>query len=266
MSRAVAPPGLAALLAATPARLAIGRAGPRLRARSYLRFLADHARAREAVMSEVPRSFVRALGLVEIGTRAATRAEYLAIPELGRTLAPAAVVRLQRCRRRPDVQLAITDGLSSTAVLENGAALLSGLGRRLRARGDRLGTLLFIRNGRVRVQDEIGAIIHPEIFCLLVGERPGLATAESLSAYVIFRPTRCSAEPDRTVISNIHCAGLSPQRAVRAIVDLIAEMQAYGASGTTLAEARSAAERGRPGDGTRNRRTEARAADHQPHR
>src|SRR6185295_19355878 len=171
-----------------PARLAIGRAGPRPTAHAYLDFLADHGRARDAVMTELPPGFARAHGLVEIATRAATRAEYVADPGKGRTLAPAAVARLRRCRQHPAVQLAIADGLSSTAVAAHGPRLLARVGRLLRARRLRLGTPLFIRNGRVRVQDEIGAILHPEVFCLIVGERPGLATAESLSAYVIYRP------------------------------------------------------------------------------
>jgi ethanolamine ammonia-lyase small subunit len=239
MSRPSNPTALPALLATTPARLAIGRTGPRLRARSYIDFLADHARARDAVTGEVPRAFVRALGLVEIATRAASRAEFLAVPQLGRALAPAASARLRRCRQRPEVQLAITDGLSSTAVARNGAALLAGVTHLLRTRGRRLGTPLFIRNGRVRVQDEIGAIIRPEVFCLLVGERPGLATAESMSAYVIYRPTRRSSEPDRTVISNIHRGGLTSRRAARVIADLIDEMLVRRASGAALAAVRT---------------------------
>jgi ethanolamine ammonia-lyase small subunit len=241
MSRHVEPPALAALLAATPARLAIGRTGPRLRARAYLACVADHARARDAVTTEVPAAFVRKLGLVEIATRAATRADYLRTPALGRALAPASLARLRRCRRRPEVQLALADGLSSAAVVTNGGPLLRALTRALRARRRRLGTPLFIRNGRVRVQDEIGAILEPEVFCLIVGERPGLATADSLSAYVLYRPSRRSAEPDRSVISNIHRGGLPPARAARAIADLIDEILVREASGAALAAARGGA-------------------------
>jgi ethanolamine ammonia-lyase small subunit len=235
------PPALARMIAATPARLAVGRAGPRPRAASYLRFLADHARARDAVTTEVPASFARRLGLVEIATRAATRADYVRRPELGRTLAPAAVARLHRCRQRPVVQLALADGLSSAAVLTNGPALLRALTRLLKARRHRLGTPLFIRNGRVRIQDEIGAIVRPEVFCLIVGERPGLVTADSLSAYLLYHPSRRSAEPDRSVISNIHRGGLPVARAARAIADTIDEILARGASGALLAERRTQA-------------------------
>jgi len=231
---------LAALLATTPARLAIGRTGPRLATAEYLRFLADHARARDAVFTEVPTALVKKLGLTEIATRAATRVAYLQEPALGRALAPSARTRLARCRQRPEVQLVLTDGLSSAAIVAHGGALLRTLTRTLTTRRHRLGTPLFVRNGRVRVQDEIGQILRPEVCCLIVGERPGLATASSLSAYVIYRPTRASAEPDRTLISNIHEGGLPPAAAARQIADLVDECLRRGASGAALAAARAA--------------------------
>lgn len=228
---------LARLLAATPARLAIGRAGPRLRTAAWLDLVADHARARDAVTGEVPAALVRKLGLTEITTRAASRLDYVRVPALGRKLDRGAPARLRRCRQRPEVQLALADGLSSAAVVANGGVLLHALSRELRRRGRTLGTPLFIRNGRVRVQDEIGALLRPEVFCLIVGERPGLATAESLSAYVLYRPTRRSAEPDRTVVSNIHRGGIAPAAAARRLADLIEEILRRQASGAALAAA-----------------------------
>ncbi len=232
---------LGALLASTPARLAIGRSGPRLTTREYLRFLADHGRARDAVFTEVPAAVVKKLGCTELATEAPTRTAYLAEPRLGRALATSAVTRLARCRKRPEVQLIVIDGLSSAAVVTHGPALLRALTRELTKRRHRLGTPLFVRNGRVRIQDEIGHVLRPTVCCALVGERPGLATASSLSAYVIHHPTRASAEPDRTLISNIHDGGLSPTKAARQIADLIHECLARGASGAALAAARDAA-------------------------
>jgi ethanolamine ammonia-lyase small subunit len=119
--------------------------------------------------------------------------------------------------------------------------VLRALTRELTKRGRRLGTPLFVRNGRVRIQDEIGHVLRPDVCCALVGERPGLATASSLSAYVIYRPTRAAAEPDRTLISNIHDDGLPPLTAARQIADLIDECLAHGASGAALAAAREGA-------------------------
>ena len=114
------PPALAALLATTPARLAIGRTGPRPTAATYLRFLADHARARDAVFTEVPAAVVKKLGLVEIATAAPSRAAYLREPRLGRALAPSTRTRLARCRKRPEVQLLLVDGLSSMSLVRIG--------------------------------------------------------------------------------------------------------------------------------------------------
>jgi ethanolamine ammonia-lyase small subunit len=235
-------PALASLLASTPARLAIGRTGPRLATAEYLRFLADHARARDAVFTEVPAALVKSLGLTEIASNAPTREAYLREPTLGRGLAPSARTRLARCKKNAQVQLVVADGLSSTAVVTHGRALLRALTRLLTTRGRRLGTPLFVRNGRVRVQDEIGQLLRADVCCLIVGERPGLATASSLSAYVIYRPTRASTEPDRTLISNIHDGGLPPAQAARQIADLIDECLAREASGAALAAARAAAQ------------------------
>src|SRR6185369_5190532 len=119
--------------------------------------------------------------------------------------------------------------------------LLRALATELSRRGRRLGTPLFVRHGRVRVQDAIGEVLRPEVFCFLVGERPGLATAESLSAYVLYRPTRRSAEPDRTVVSNIHRGGVPPRAAARQLADLIDEILERHASGAELAALRASA-------------------------
>ncbi|MCC6849955.1 MAG: ethanolamine ammonia-lyase subunit EutC [Deltaproteobacteria bacterium] len=238
-------PALARLLAKTPARLAVGRSGPRLPTASYLRFLADHGRARDAVFMEVPPATVKKLGLVELATAAGSRATYLREPGLGRTLAPSARARLARCRKRPEVQLIVIDGLSSAAVVAHAGTLLRVLVRELGKRRRRLGTPLFVRHGRVRIQDEIGHVLRPEVCCAIVGERPGLATAASLSAYVIHRPTRASTEPDRTLISNIHDGGVAPAAAARQIADLVDACLAHAASGAALATALAAGTRAR---------------------
>jgi ethanolamine ammonia-lyase small subunit len=93
----------------------------------------------------------------------------------------------------------------------------------------------FVRNARVRVEDHIGEILRPDVVCMLVGERPGLSTAESLSAYVIYRPTLKSLEPDRTVISNIHRNGTPIVEAARQIAALIDNAIRHRATGAKLA-------------------------------
>jgi ethanolamine ammonia-lyase small subunit len=135
---------------------------------------------------------------------------------------------------KASVLICVADGLSSAAVEANAKPLLAGLKKRLAA-NYRLLKPLFIRNGRVRIQDHIGEIIQPDIVCMLIGERPGLATAESLSAYVIYSPRLTSLEPDRTVISNIHQGGLRVADAADQISRLIADAVHYKASGAKLA-------------------------------
>jgi ethanolamine ammonia-lyase small subunit len=134
----------------------------------------------------------------------------------------------------PTVLLCVGDGLSSAAVEKNAAPLLRALTRALAAR-HRLLKPIFIRNARVRIEDHLGEILRPDVVCMIVGERPGLVTAESLSAYVIYRPTLKSIEPDRTVISNIHRGGIPIPEATRKIATLIDDTIKFQASGAMLA-------------------------------
>src|ERR1039458_2038675 len=182
-----------AMRKSTPARLGVGRAGPRYTTAAMLSVRADHARAVDAVMTLVGREWPRRNGLLEVHSQALTREDYLRYPERGRRLdaVDAALVARLKPRGRgksatPSVLLCIGDGLSSAAVEKNAAPLLRALTRRLSSRY-RLLKPMFIRNARVRIEDHLGEIIRPDVVCMIVGERPGLATAESLSAYVIFR-------------------------------------------------------------------------------
>ena len=94
---------------------------------------------------------------------------------------------------------------------------------------------IFIRNARVRIEDHLGEILRPDAVCMIVGERPGLVSAESLSTYVIYRPTLKSIEPDRTVISNIHRGGIPIAEASRKIATLIDDAIKFRATGAVLA-------------------------------
>jgi ethanolamine ammonia-lyase small subunit len=125
--------------------------------------------------------------------------------------------------------------LSSAAVEKNAAPLVKALTRALVSRY-RLLKPLFIRNARVRIEDHLGELMHPDVVCMIIGERPGLVTAESLSAYVIYRPSLKSIEPDRTVISNIHRGGIPVAAAARQIATLIDDATKYRATGAALAK------------------------------
>src|SRR5690348_16467284 len=217
--------------ASNPARLGVGRAGPRYTTESMLRLRADHARAVDAVTTEVSANWAARNGMMELRSEAASRDEYLLRPERGRSLRGEDIAELRRLNPRaprsagaatPSVLIFVGDGLSSTAVEANAAPLLRALTKALRS-GYRLLKPVFIRNARVRIEDHLGELLRPDVVCMLVGERPGLATSESLSAYVIYRPRLSSLEPDRTVISNIHGAGIPVPDAARKIAGLIAD-------------------------------------------
>jgi ethanolamine ammonia-lyase small subunit len=135
---------------------------------------------------------------------------------------------------KPSVLIFVGDGLSSAAVEVNAGPLLRAL---IKALGEKYHLLkpVFIRNARVRIEDHLGEILRPDLICMIVGERPGLATAESLSAYVIYRPRRSSLEPDRTVISNIHRGGIPTSEAAKKIAALIDDAIQHCATGSRLA-------------------------------
>ena len=224
----------------TPARLGLGRAGPRYTTAAMLSLRADHARAVDAVMTEVARDWPRCNGLLEVHSQALTREDYIRYPERGRRLTDVDAKRVARLKPRrgksptPSVLICIGDGLSSAAVEKNAGPLLRALTKTLASRY-RLLKPIFIRNARVRIEDHLGEILRPDAVCMIVGERPGLVTAESLSTYVIYRPTLKSIEPDRTVISNIHRGGIPIAEASRKIAMLIDDAIKFRATGAVLA-------------------------------
>jgi len=223
----------------TPARLNVGRAGARYKTATLLKFRADHARAVDAVLTEVGAGWPRKSRLIEFHSEAATRDEYLHHPELGRRLRRDEIAKLKtlnvkRNDARPSVLIFIGDGLSSSAVEANAPLLLRALTKMIETRY-RLLKPIFVRNARVRLEDHLGEILRCDLICMIVGERPGLATAESLSAYVIHRPRLSSLEPDRTVISNIHRGGIPPAQAANLIARLIDDAMRHRATGAKLA-------------------------------
>ena len=225
----------------TPTRLGIGRAGSRYPTKSLLKFRADHARAVDAVLTEVEVDWPKKNGLVEFHSEPISRDEYLHHPERGRRLRRNEIAKLKALNPRlkkesskPSVLIFVGDGLSSAAVEANAAPLLRTL-TKLLATKYRLLKPIFVRNARVRIEDHIGEILRPELVFMIVGERPGLATAESLSAYVIYRPRLSSQEPERTVISNIHRGGIPIPEAAKKIATLIDDAIRHRATGAPLA-------------------------------
>lgn len=225
----------------TPARVLSGRTGSSYRTSSQLALREAHAAAVDAVREEF--ELQQALGpefcdrwnLFEGSTLAASKAEFLLRPDLGRHLSePARAEIALHCPTDPDVQIVLGDGLSVAAVRVQVPELLPLLIEGAAAKGWFVGQPFVVRHCRVGVLNEIGELLSPKVAVLLIGERPGLATAESLSAYMAFRPHRHHTDADRNLVSNIHSRGTPPEFAATRIFDVVSAMMSQQVSGTKL--------------------------------
>lgn len=220
-----------------PCRLGIGKAGARYKTLPFLEFRAAHSAAQDAVFSDIDENFVREQGLFLVKTQCDSRETFITRPDLGRKLSPESVQMIRdRCRPHPTVEIYVADGLSFASVTANIPDLLPALLQGLESRHIDAGTPFFVQYGRVAVEDEVSEILGAEVVCTLIGERPGLLTAESMSAYIAYHATVGMAETRRTVVSNIHAQGTNPVEAGAYIAELIAEILEKKASGTELRE------------------------------
>lgn len=218
-----------------PCRLAIGRAGGRHKTDPLLQFRAAHSAAQDAVFSDVDQDFVDGMGFFTVQTQCENKDVYLTRPDLGRKLSDEAVAVIkEKCKKSPTVQIYVSDGLSSAAVAANVADLLPGILQGLQSYKIDVGTPFFVKYGRVGAMDQISEITGAEVTCVLIGERPGLITAESMSAYIAYKATVGMPEARRTVVSNIHRSGSVPVEAGAHIAEIIKIMLEKKASGTDL--------------------------------
>jgi ethanolamine ammonia-lyase small subunit len=229
--------------AQTPARLLAGRSGAAYRTNTQLELREAHAAARDAVRAELDLftnlgdNFVRKWNLFEVCSQAATKDEYLLRPDLGRHLNEASRAELEsRCTTGRDFQIVIGDGLSVTAVALQVPRLLPLLYEGAKSRAWSVGEIFVIRYCRVGILNEVGELLGPRVAVLLIGERPGLATAESLSAYMAYRPKSSDTDANRNLISNIHARGVSTEQATQRILNLAAAMMKTQKSGFQLRE------------------------------
>jgi ethanolamine ammonia-lyase small subunit len=219
------------------------RAGAGYRTSTQLELREAHAAARDAVRTELQlerdlgADFVRAWNLFAVATEAGSKDQYLLRPDLGRRFNEDSARTIQaRCAQAADLQVVVGDGLSVTAVAAQVPELLPLIVHGAEARGWRLGQSFAVHYCRVGVMNHIGDLLQPRVVVLLIGERPGLATAESLSAYMAYRPRNGHSDAQRNLISNIHARGVPPPAAAQRILNLAAQMMSETRSGAELKE------------------------------
>src|SRR5579864_3721525 len=229
--------------ARAPARVLADRTGAAYRTATQLKLRQDHAAARDAVRAEfelkrdMGADFVQRWKLFSVSTMAASKDEYLRRPDLGRRLDKNTQVQLlAQCVLNADLQIVIGDGLSVTAVSTQVPTLLPMLAEKAQSCRWTLGHPFAVRYCRVGVMNDVGELLQPKVVVLLIGERPGLATAESLSAYMAFEPRAGHNDSNRNLISNIHARGVSTDAATSRIIDLAEQMMQRQTSGVEIKE------------------------------
>ena len=227
--------GFCRLKAKTPARLGSGRAGHRYKTLTMLRFRADHAAAQDAVFAQVPEDFPEKNGLIPLQTCCENKDQYLTRPDLGRKLSDESKQKLKAAvSGSPRVQLVIGDGLSSAAIMANAMDCMAAIRDGLKVKGIDAGQPVFIRYCRVGAGDAVGDVTDCEVVCVLVGERQGLVTNESMSAYITYWPKSGIPEASRTVVSNIHAQGTPAVEAGAFVAELIDTILKKKKSGVAL--------------------------------
>ncbi|MDE2068366.1 MAG: ethanolamine ammonia-lyase subunit EutC [Bradyrhizobium sp.] len=243
MAMTPVPPGrsLRDLRHLTPARVGLGRSGAGMPTDALLAFTLDHARARDAVHATFDTSALMqrlaALGLepFEVRSRVRDRKEYLRRPDLGRMLDEASQRALAAHGGRPRrLAIVVGDGLSPAAVNSHASELVRGLVPRLAIDGIEVDGAVVASGARVALGDEIGAILGASMLVMLIGERPGLSSPDSLGAYLTFAPRPGRTDAERNCVSNIHGAGLGYDEAASRVAWLVREGLARGVTGVAL--------------------------------
>ncbi|WCH49265.1 ethanolamine ammonia-lyase subunit EutC [Lysinibacillus sp. OF-1] len=219
----------------TPARIGVGRAGTRPKTKTWLKFRLDHAAAVDAVYGEVSEGLLQKLDVFQVTTKVKDKEEYITRPDLGRRLSDESKALIQqKCKPQPKVQIIISNGLSASAIEENVQDVYLALQQSLSNLNIDIGTTFYIDKGRVALMDEIGELLQAEVIVYLIGERPGLVSAESMSAYLCYKPRIGTVEAERMVISNIHKGGIPPLEAGAYLGTIVEKILHYQASGVEL--------------------------------
>ncbi len=216
----------------TAARVGIWRTGPRNTTETLLRFRADHAVAQDAVFSSVDENFLKEMDLFIVQTKVSEKDEYITRPDLGRQFDEENTkIIKEKCKAKPRVQIVVADGLSSTAIEANLKDILPAITSGLKGYGIDYGTPFFVKYGRVGCMDEVSKALDAELTIILIGERPGLATGESMSCYMTYKGYPGIPEAKRTVVSNIHKDGTPAAEAgahIASVIKIILEKKMTG--------------------------------------
>jgi ethanolamine ammonia-lyase small subunit len=230
----------AALRSHTPARLAVGKTGLRYLLHTQLRFLADHAAAKDAVESEITEEFAQKYNLEIFTSKCSDHMEHITRPDLGKQLTKETLSAIKALNSSPaDISIYIADGLSAKAVMEHGMNTLLTAKADLETAGLRVAQPFIIRNGRVGTMDVVSETLKTPVTCVLIGERPGLGVADSMSAYAAYNATVGMGESHRTVISNIHKKGTPAIEAGAWLSELLFAMLRLKLSGVELRDAQN---------------------------
>jgi ethanolamine ammonia-lyase small subunit len=226
----------AALRARTPARIGLGHAGPGLPTAAHLAFQAAHAAARDAVhatldLDRLERDLAP-LASIRLTSKAPDRATYLRRPDLGRRLSVESQAALSGIDTGADLAILIGDGLSAAAVQHHAPSVTHALIERLP--GWRLVPILIATGARVALGDAAAAQLDPTLILVLIGERPGLSSPDSLGAYLTYRPSPTTSDAERNCVSNIHGGGLDPRVAAGHIAFLLTEARQRRLTGVAL--------------------------------
>lgn len=228
----------------TDARIAMGRAGGSIITADWLDFKMAHAQARDAVHAAFDAAGVigslRALGqdILQVKSRVNSREQYLQRPDLARRLDDQSTITLENNKQLYDVVFIVADGLSAAAAHMHATKLLQQVLPALRQHAWRVAPMVVARFARVALQDEIGALMGARIAVILLGERPGLSSPDSLAAYLVHNPRISNTDAQRNCISNIRHAGLNYQCAADTLVRLLTQVKLKGVSGVVLKDDR----------------------------
>jgi ethanolamine ammonia-lyase small subunit len=231
----------------TAARIALGRTGGSLPTRELLDFSLAHARAQDAVhvpfRAEAVVDALAATGLDSLVVSSATgnRETYLRRPDLGRQLDAASRQALQSLPRAAPIDLVaiVSDGLSAPAAELHAAPLLSQLVPQLVADGWQIAPVIIVRHGRVAIEDEIGELVEARLALILLGERPGLGSPDSLGAYFVYEPRIGRTDAERNCVSNIRPDGMPVDAAAETLHHLLTQARQRRLSGVALKDERA---------------------------